>query len=114
MRNTRQETKSTIKVLGIPNGKLARRAGVEPSRVSEYVRDKSLPPATTEKIENAVAQIAKVWTVLPVRVDLDDLEGFERAIQIADDIVRSEQQAELDRIAAETRTLAASCNLSSY
>jgi plasmid maintenance system antidote protein VapI len=105
MRNTRQETKDAIKFLEIPKTKLARMVGLEASRISEYVRDKSLPAATTEKIESAVRDIVKVWTILPVRVDLSDLEGFARAIQIADDIVRGEQRLENEQIAAETSEL---------
>jgi plasmid maintenance system antidote protein VapI len=103
MHSIRNETKNAIKFLGIPKSQLARMAGLEASRISEYIRDKSLPAATTEKIESAVRDIVKVWTILPVRVDLNDLEGFARAIQIADDIVRAEAN---NRITAETQKFA--------
>jgi plasmid maintenance system antidote protein VapI len=96
MRNTRQETKDAIRFLDIPKIQLARMVGLEPSRISEYIRDKSLTADKTEKIENAVRDIAKVWTVLPVRVDLNDLDGFARAVKIADWTI---EQAELENTA---------------
>ena len=104
MRNkTMEETINAIKFLDIPTTKLARIAGIEPARVSEYVRRKSLPADKAEKIESAVRNIAKVWTIIPVRVDLNDLEGFARAVLIADEIVRGEANI---RMAAETDKLA--------
>jgi len=80
MRNTRQETKNAIRVLDIPKIQLARMVGLEPSRISEYIRDKSLTADKTEKIENAVRQIAKVWTSLGIRTDLSDVEGFGKLL----------------------------------
>jgi plasmid maintenance system antidote protein VapI len=97
MPNPRQETKDAIRFLDIPKIQLARMVGLEPSRISEYVRDKSLSADKTEKIENAVRQIAKVWTVLPIRVDLNDLEGFARAVKIADFTI---EQADAEDAAA--------------
>jgi hypothetical protein len=99
MQKTRTDTINAIKFLDIPITKLARMADLEPSRVSEYVRGKSMPTDKTEKIETAVRDIVKVWSVLPVRVDLSDMEGFKRAILIADDILHQE---EMQSIAAAT------------
>ena len=80
MRNTRQETKNAIRFLDIRKIQLARMVDLEPSRISEYIRDKSLTADKTEKIENAVRQIAKVWTSLGIRTDLSDVEGFNKLL----------------------------------
>jgi plasmid maintenance system antidote protein VapI len=80
MDSIRNETKNAIKLLGIPKSQLARMAGLEASRISEYIRDKSLPTATTEKIESAVRNIVKVWTGLGIKTDLSDTEGFSRLL----------------------------------
>jgi hypothetical protein len=90
MHNPRQETINAIKFLEIPKTKLSRRAGVEASRTSEYIQGKSLPTATTEKIESAVRDIVKVWTALGIKIDLSDTEGFARALKAADEAILKE------------------------
>jgi plasmid maintenance system antidote protein VapI len=80
MHNPRQETINAIKFYEIPKTKLSRKIGVEASRISEYVRGKNLPTATTEKIESAVRDIVKVWTGLNIKTDLSDTEGFDRLL----------------------------------
>jgi len=96
MRNTKQqETTNTIKTLEIPKTKLARRAGVESSRVSEYIQGKSLPTATMVKIESAVEDIARVWTSLGIKTDLDDTEGFAKLLTYVNSVLAGEQFAEI-------------------
>ena len=101
MHNTRQEeTIKAIKRLEIPTTKLSRRAGVETSRVSEYVRGKILPTVTTQKIESAVRDIAKVWDSLGIKTELDDTEGFDRLLAYI-------HQCETEQLANETVRFAA-------
>src|SRR6267142_55698 len=85
--HSRQDFINSIIHFQIPKIQIARMTGLDASRISEYLRKKPLPAATVEKIEGTVEQIVKVWSVLPVKVDLSDREGFARAVQIADDAI---------------------------
>jgi hypothetical protein len=93
--HSRQDFINSIIHFQIPKIEIARMTGLDASRISEYIRKKPLPANTVEKIEATVEQIVKVWSVLPVKVDLSDREGFARAVQIADDAIAKTEHAEV-------------------
>ena len=67
--------------LKIPKSDLAALAGVNPTRVSEYVRNRHVPSAKAVAIERAVDDIARVWGLLaPFRIDTANTELFKRAL----------------------------------
>lgn len=93
--HSRQDFINSIIHFQIPKIEIARMTGLDASRISEYIRKKPLPATTVEKIEGTVEQIVKVWSVLPVKVDLSDREGFARAVQIADDAIAKTEHSEV-------------------
>ena len=95
---SRQDFINAVLTLQIPKIGIARMTGLDQSRISEYLRGKSLTANKVEKIESAVSNIVKVWTVLPVKVDISDREGFARAVQIADNAIA---QSELENLMGE-------------
>jgi hypothetical protein len=67
--------------LKIPKSDLAALAGVDPTRVSEYIRNRHVPAGKVAAIEQAVNDVARVWSLLsPFRIDLSDTELFKRAV----------------------------------
>lgn len=80
----RYKTARAIKDWEIPKSDLAQLADVLPCRVSDYVSGKRVPSAIATRIEEAVANVVKVWTVLPVRTDISDQRSFAKALEIAD------------------------------
>lgn len=83
----RQLFVDTVLELKIPKAQLAARAGVSVNRVADYLKGRDMPNDKIRAIERAVEHIAKVWTVLPVRVDLTDERGFAIAVQIVDNAI---------------------------
>jgi hypothetical protein len=80
----RYKTTKLIRDWEIPKSDLAALADVLPCRVSDYISGKRLPPHIATRIEEATAAVVKVWSTLPVRVDISDQRGFARAVEIAD------------------------------
>jgi plasmid maintenance system antidote protein VapI len=80
----RYKTTRAIKDLEIPKSDLAALADVLPCRVSDYISGKRVPSAIAARIEEAVANVVKVWSTLPVRVDISDQRGFAKAVEIVD------------------------------
>ena len=101
MENSRQETINAIFQFRIPKIGLAALANVSSGRISDYMRGRSLSADKVSRIEDAVLQVVKVWTCLPVKTDIADPESFARAIQIADAAIAKEQ---FDSASAEATT----------
>src|SRR5207302_6896070 len=98
MENPRQETINAIVKLRISKIGLAALAKVSSGAISDYMRGRSLSADKDSRIEEAVLQVVKVWTCLPVKTDITDPESFARAIRIADAAIATEQ---LDTATAE-------------
>jgi len=79
----RYKTTRAIKDWEIPKGDLAQLADVLPCRVSDYISGKRVPSAIATRIEEATANVVKVWGTLPVRVDISDEQSFIKALEIA-------------------------------
>jgi plasmid maintenance system antidote protein VapI len=80
----RYKTTKAIKDWEIRKSDLAQLADVLPCRVSDYCSGKRVPPSIASRIEEAVAKVVKVWSVLPVRTDISDQASFAKALEIAD------------------------------
>ena len=76
----RYKTTKSIKDWEIPKGDLAQLADVLPRRVSDYISGKRVPSAIATRIEEATANVVKVWSGLQVRIDISDQPGFQRAL----------------------------------
>lgn len=81
MLNARHKTVQAVKDWDIGKSDLAQLADVLPSRVSDYCSGKRVPPAIATKIEEATADVVKVWSGLQVRIDITDQRGFQRALE---------------------------------
>jgi len=96
MPDSRTKTIETINRLQIPKITLAAAVELDPSRISDYVRNRPLSPERIEAIESAVEKIEFVWnTYSPFRITLDSPELLERAYREAHDSV------ELRKLAGE-------------
>jgi plasmid maintenance system antidote protein VapI len=80
MDDKRKRIVTMIRVLGIKKADLAQLADIKPCRVSEYLRNRPLSEEKTQRLENAVENIATVWTNLGIKTDLSDTEGFAKLL----------------------------------
>jgi len=80
MDDNRRRIATTIRVLGIKKTDLAQMADIKPCQISDYLRSRPLSEEKTQRLENSVENIARVWTTLGIRTDLSDLEGFTKLL----------------------------------
>jgi plasmid maintenance system antidote protein VapI len=80
MDDNRRRIATTIRVLGIKKTDLAQMADIKPCQISDYLRSRPLSEEKTQRLENSVENIARVWTSLGIRTDLSDVEGFSKLL----------------------------------
>jgi len=92
----RHLTVARIRELNLRRGDISRLAGTRGQRVSDYMNGRPIPRDVEIQIERTVEEIQKVYTAFPVKLDLSDIEGFRRVLQIINHIIA--QDAELAAI----------------
>jgi hypothetical protein len=98
--NERTETIRTIHDLKISKVDLAAIADVQPPRITEYINHRPVPSDKAQRIEEAVANIAMVWTALaPYRIETSNPDVFRRAVE---ELKRALQRLGADRLSLDT------------
>ncbi len=86
MPDSRNRTIATINTRQIQKIMLAAATGLDSSRISDYLRHRSLSAERVQKIEAAVDKIIYVWdTFKPYRIILDGPELLDQAYSEAQD-----------------------------
>ena len=113
MDDNRRRIATTIRVLGIKKTDLAQMADIKPCQISDYLRSRPLSEEKTQRLENSVENIARVWTSLGLRTDLSDVEGFGRLLAHVNECETEQLVRETVRFAAQaSEGLNATCSVS--
>jgi hypothetical protein len=83
---SRDQSIQKIRALSVRLVDLAGLADVAPGRVTEFVRNRRLPPHQVERIQKAINDVERLYAALhPFRVDTRDARLFREALRAFDE-----------------------------
>src|SRR5712675_1277368 len=81
MHSSRRKFIELVETWKMPKTDLATLAGVVPARISDFIQDKPLPPAKSERIAKTISEVAEVFAAFhPIKIDISNREHFALAL----------------------------------